>query len=278
MVAEKEAAKTESSDEKRKRMRSPAYPFINVEMAIKRAKQFFEKEQRNAAPLRVAIKHWGYEPKSSGGLQTAAALISYGLMTDEGQGEARKLKLTPNALRILLDTRADSEDRAEAIRTVALTPKIHQQLWRKWGNNLPSDENLRHTLILDWEPPFNPSVVDAFIKEYRDTIASAKPSDSDAVPLVEGDWDAEKQEEENDAAFIGNQDKGIKPLWNHQKTSKSGGANVKQDVFSVAEGEVVLKWPAELSQESIQDLKDWLKIMERKISRSAQQQKNESPD
>ena len=36
--------------DKRKRMRSPAYPYINLETAIKRAKEFYEKEQRNAAP------------------------------------------------------------------------------------------------------------------------------------------------------------------------------------------------------------------------------------
>ena len=45
------------------------------------------------------------------------------------------------------------------------------------------------------------------------------------------------------------------------------GANMKQDVFSLAEGEVVLSWPTPLSAESIEDLKAWLKIMERKITR-----------
>src|SRR5579862_7484900 len=50
--------------EKRKRMRSPAYPYINLEAAIKRAQEFYNKEQRNAAPLKVAVKHWGYEEKS----------------------------------------------------------------------------------------------------------------------------------------------------------------------------------------------------------------------
>lgn len=43
---------------------------------------------------------------------------------------------------------------------------------------------------------------------------------------------------------------------------------MKQDVFSVAEGEVVLNWPTPLSADSIEDLRVWLKIMERKITRS----------
>ena len=166
---------------KRKRQRSPAYPFINLETAINRAKQFYDKEQRNAAVLSVAVKHWGYEPKSSGGLQTIAALIAFGLMGDEGTGANRKVKLTLTALRILLGTQA--EDRAEAIRGAALTPKIHQQLWRRWGNNPPSDANFKHTLMFEWTPPFAPGAADAFIKEYRDTLDFARPDHSAIVPL-----------------------------------------------------------------------------------------------
>jgi hypothetical protein len=54
-----------------------------------------------------------------------------------------------------------------------------------------------------------------------------------------------------------------------REIAKGGGSiGVRQDVFSLAEGEVVLSWPAELSADSIADLKDWLKIVERKITRS----------
>lgn len=48
------------------------------------------------------------------------------------------------------------------------------------------------------------------------------------------------------------------------------GAKMKQDVFSLAEGEVVLSWPTPLSADSIEDLKAWLTIMERKIARSVE--------
>jgi hypothetical protein len=43
---------------------------------------------------------------------------------------------------------------------------------------------------------------------------------------------------------------------------------MRQDVFSITEGDVVLSWPASLSLESIEEIKDWLKIAERKITRS----------
>ncbi len=52
-------------------------------------------------------------------------------------------------------------------------------------------------------------------------------------------------------------------------TRNSGGsATMRQDVFSITEGDVVLAWPTPLSAESIQEIKDWLKIAERKIVRS----------
>lgn len=43
---------------------------------------------------------------------------------------------------------------------------------------------------------------------------------------------------------------------------------MRQDIFSINEGTVTIQWPTPLSSESIQDLKDWLKIVERKITRS----------
>ncbi|GAC1433145.1 MAG: hypothetical protein NVSMB58_16410 [Terriglobales bacterium] len=39
-------------------------------------------------------------------------------------------------------------------------------------------------------------------------------------------------------------------------------------MFSLAEGKVTIQWPTPLSPDSIQDVKDWLKIVERKIVRS----------
>jgi hypothetical protein len=242
----------------KKRQRSPAYPFINLETAIRRAKEFYDHEGRNAAPLRVAVKHWGYEEKSSGGLQTAAALISFGLMQDEGTGDKRKLKLTPTALAILLDERPDSESRLQAIRTAALTPKIHQQLWQRWGNTQTSDANMKHMLILELDPPFNPNTAETVIKEYRDTIAFAKPDSSATLPLADGDLEAESEEGITGGGKVVSHSN---PL--------SNKAIMREDVFSLTEGKATIQWPSPLSQESIQDLKDWLKIVERKIARSA---------
>lgn len=41
----------------------------------------------------------------------------------------------------------------------------------------------------------------------------------------------------------------------------------RQDIFALDEGEIVICWPAHISSESFQDVKDWFKILERKIGR-----------
>jgi len=43
---------------------------------------------------------------------------------------------------------------------------------------------------------------------------------------------------------------------------------MQEDIYSLPEGRVVIQWPSALTPESIQDIKDWLKLVERKIARS----------
>lgn len=248
----------QGSNGSRRKTRSPAYPFINLEAALSRAKEFYGQEYRNAASMKVAVKHWGYEEKSSGGLQTAAALVSFGLMKSDGSGPKRKLQLTPNAIRILLDERPESADRATLVKQAALAPKIHAELWKRWGASLPSDKSLRYTLTAEWQPPFNENSVDAFIREYKDTISFAKLSESDTVTVEDGD----KEELADDRIRLPQPLRGVKsPL----------STNMQESTLPLSEGRAVIQWPTELSPESIEDLKDWLRIIERKISRSAVQ-------
>lgn len=260
---------TTESQERGKRMRSPAYPFINLGTAIRRAREFYDKEQRNAASLRIAAKHWGYEAKSSGGLQTAAAMLSFGLMEDEGTGEKRTIKLSKNALKIILDGRPDSTERAHLIKQAALTPKIHAQLWKRWGVGLPSPENLRHTLMFDWETPFNENTVDTFIKEYKDTIAFAKLSESDSLGAEV------KDSGETDAytAQIASGPTDAKPTVDPDplmRVPPPRKTPMQEFVVPLSDGSrAVFQWPTVLTQDDVADLKDSLKILERKITRSS---------
>ena len=44
---------------------------------------------------------------------------------------------------------------------------------------------------------------------------------------------------------------------------------MNQDSFTLDEGQVVLQWPAQISEENFEDLKDWLELMTRRIERAA---------
>lgn len=40
---------------------------------------------------------------------------------------------------------------------------------------------------------------------------------------------------------------------------------VQEDVYSVPEGRLIVQWPTVLSSESVQQIKEYLKLLERKI-------------
>jgi hypothetical protein len=45
-------------------------------------------------------------------------------------------------------------------------------------------------------------------------------------------------------------------------------AGLRQDVFSLAEGDITIQWPTIISRESFEDLSAWIDILKRKIGRS----------
>jgi hypothetical protein len=51
--------------------------------------------------------------------------------------------------------------------------------------------------------------------------------------------------------------------------------NMQEDVYSLPEGRIVVQWPTALSAESVQEVKDYLKLLERKIMRSTAKEKIE---
>jgi hypothetical protein len=253
------------------KLRSPAYPGINLETAIKRADGLYKKERRNAVPYPVAVSHWGFGAKSSGGLVAVAAMKSFGLIQDVERGPSgRVIKLTDLAFQVLLDERPDSAERAAAIKHAALMPRIHGAIWKKYKTTEGvSDANLKHDLVFNFK--FNENTVDEFIKEYKDTIRFAKLAESDTLSVELEDkirLEDEVEEEEVMQETQGSQQlaKQNQPLPLKRQDHPSAGT--RQDVFSLAEGPVTIQWPATLSADSFEDFSAWLDILKRKIGRS----------
>ena len=140
----------EAVESKKVKERSPTFPFISLERALERAKQFYAEERRGIAPFTRAVMHWGYSDSSSGGLQTVSALKSYGLLNEMGgSGKQRQLQLSELALHILLDSRSDSTDRDRYIQVAAVSPTIAAEVHQKWPGRLPGDSTINHFLVLE---------------------------------------------------------------------------------------------------------------------------------
>jgi hypothetical protein len=55
-----------------------------------------------------------------------------------------------------------------------------------------------------------------------------------------------------------------------QLQSPAGGSVMRDDVYSLDDGrQVVISWPTSLPEDEVANIKDWLKIVEKKIAKSA---------
>lgn len=257
--------------------RGPAYPYVNLEEAIEMTRKLYEYARRSPAPVESVAKNaWKYSPTSSSTVKVIAALKYFGLAEEVAGEKGKSLKITDRAYRILVDSK-DSPEWRQCVRDAALSPRWYQFCWNTWGKELPP--SMRSTLIFNHH--FVESTVDAFLRDYRKTISFAGLLDDEPSADSEGDSTSES----DNSANVGERVESIKILdapshgecgqpeprvaANLAAQPVKGGPAMRQDVFSLSEGNVIIQWPASLSQESLQDLKDWLKILERKISRSA---------
>ncbi len=155
------------------RIRSPKYPYIDLERAVTRVREFYGREQMNRVNTAVAVRHWSYNEKSSAGKQTVAALVAFGLMSDQGQKANRSVALTDVA-RLVLLADEDAPDRQQQLQECALRPSIHRTIWERFNGTLPSDDALRHYLLFENTPRFNENSVDQFISQLRTTLTFAQ--------------------------------------------------------------------------------------------------------
>ncbi|NHC36890.1 hypothetical protein [Scytonema millei] len=144
------------------KVRSPNYPGISLVEAVSKVQAVYDKEHRHPADKEVIAKSIGYGGINGASLTTISALLKYGLLESVGN----QLRVTEKAETILLLSKGQS-DRVNALREAAFAPDLFSELRDSFGDKLPSDENLRFSLV---KKGFNPKTVDGVIRAYRDTI------------------------------------------------------------------------------------------------------------
>lgn len=165
-----ESTPTGAGATRRSLRRSPSYPAVNLETAIRRARELFDRERQHLTSVDTIAAHWKYKSLNGPAHLTLAALKKYGLIVDDGKGAGRRAGITDLAVEILANP--DLKARDEALQQAALNPSIHRELWDRYGNAPPSDANLRW--VLTRERGFTETGAAEFIPVYKDTVAYAK--------------------------------------------------------------------------------------------------------
>jgi hypothetical protein len=163
---------------KKRKARSPSYPFLNLKDAIDCAGTLWTHERHNWVRSPIAAAHWNFSSKSSGALLTVTALKRYGLIEEEGSGDQRQIRLSDFALKILREEEG-SDLRLELLKTAALRPDIYRDLWNRYKDQLPSPKNLENYLEFDLK--FTLPAARSVIKNYTETVKFAKLSGSDSI-------------------------------------------------------------------------------------------------
>lgn len=249
--------------------RGPAYPYVDLEAAVDLLGKLYKYANRSPALVAgVAKEAWGWSPTSSTPAKAIAALKYFGLIEDSAGG-SKQIKVSDRGYRILVDN-PDSPQRAKALEDAALSPPQYLFCHTKWGAEVPP--SARSTLI--FERGFVANTVDGFLKDYKSTMSYAGLT---GRPKDETGEDPGEQGEaaKNDVGFAERAAAAAsmifaKPVAPEIQTAARGkeGNPMRQDIFSIDEGAVTIVWPATLSEDSLNDVKDWLEIVKRKIERS----------
>lgn len=159
------------------RVRSPNYPVISLSEAVQKIRAVYQQEHMYPAARETIAKVLGYSGLNGASAGVVSAIVKYGLMEQVG---ADQIRVSADGQDVIVHRKGDPEY-AEAVRRAALRPALFRELYDQYGTNLPSDHNLRAYLQ---KRGFNPKVVDAVIRLYRDTIefVESETEDFNATP------------------------------------------------------------------------------------------------
>lgn len=169
-----------------KKDRSPSFPFITLSKAVERARELYTAARQHEMRLADAASAMNYGAKSSGAIQSLAALIAFGLLEDSGSGEARKFRISDLGLKALEDQRPGA--REAALKQAATMPKTIAEYAEKWKGGRPADSFCISDLR--FENGFTEEGAKSFLRVFDDAMTYAKVGDADKESDTGDDFDA----------------------------------------------------------------------------------------
>jgi hypothetical protein len=303
-----QSAGTFLEPEKKKRQRSPNYPAVGLKEAIDRLKLFMKEDGRAGAAPGIAAKHIGFSTAHGQAYSVLAALKKFGLVEDKDGRlipTQRAVEINslpesdPRRLKAIRDAALSPAIYAELIAQYKDTGLPATDTL---AGELEAYKGFNPNAVKEFLKGFKDTLDFAGLTDFS-VLGSELTAEDDGAPKVKiGDfvqWECRGQiqfrepkrvrsfSDDGQYVFVDGSNTGmpiaevsveeapanppnlprIVPPPREARTG-GGSATMRQDVFSITEGDVVLSWPTPLSSDSIEEIKDWLRIAERKISRS----------
>jgi hypothetical protein len=291
---------------KKKRQRSPNYPTVGLREAVDRAKRFVSANGKAAAMPAIAAKLIGFATAHGQAYSALSALKKFGLL-EEKDGRVLPTQRTmeivslpeadPRRLKAIRDAAISPTIYSELLKQYRDTNIPNDQTL---AGELVAYKGFNPNGVKEFLKAFRETIEFAGLSDLT-VLGSENEADESPNRIKVGDyvqWEPKGilqfqepkrvRDIKDGFVFVDDSPVGMPmadvtveeapatPLKPHIVTPPQrvvtriggGSAPMRQDVFSITEGDVVLSWPASLSLESIEEIKDWLKIAERKIARS----------
>lgn len=171
------------------RMRSPNFPGLPLEEAVKFVKPIWDKNRRVLIAREVAAKDLGYTGLTGRSLKVLGAMNQYGLIENKAGGQMRVSKLAEE----ILIGYPESVKQA-AVSQAARTPTLFKEVYERFEGHVPSDNAVRSFFL---QKGFTNEGVEKALRSFSDTNRYAEIYGVSESHGTEADDSAESAPETN---------------------------------------------------------------------------------